>query len=358
MAHNNLGNALKAQGDLEGAVECYRRAIAAAPNSAPAYYNLGNALQAKRDREGAIACFRRAIAADPKLAAAHYSLGNALDDKGEVEGAIACYRQAIALDPKHAQAHNDLGNVLADKGEVEGAIECFKKAIAADPKHAIAHGALGRALLQQGRFAEAGAATRSCLELLPAGHPLRRIVSQQMERCLRLVELDKRLSAVLQGKAQPKDAGERLGLAWVALRPCKGQFAAAARLYAEAFDAKGARADLLARHRYSAACASALAAAGKGEGAAELTDEERVRLRGQALEWLKADLAAWGKLAEGPAGQRLRVHQTLTRWRADPALTGLRDKDALAELPEDERAHWQELWGEVDALLARVGSTK
>jgi hypothetical protein len=166
------------------------------------------------------------------------------------------------------------------------------------------------------------------------------------------------LIAVLQGQAQPKDAGEHLDLAWVALRPSKGQYAAAARLYAEAFAAKDARADLLAHHRYHAACASALAAAGKGEGAAKLPDKERVRLRGQALDWLKADLTAWGKLAEGPAEQRLRVRQALTRWRADPDLTGVRDKDALAKLPEDERAKWQQLWGEVDGLLERVGDKK
>ena len=89
-----------------------------------------------------------------------------------------------------------------------------------------------------------------------------------------------------------------------------------------------------------------------------MTDKERARLRGQALDWLKADLTAWGKLAEGPAEQRLRVRQTLTRWRADPDLTGVRDKDALAQLPEDERAKWQELWGEVDGLLNRVGDKK
>jgi hypothetical protein len=89
-----------------------------------------------------------------------------------------------------------------------------------------------------------------------------------------------------------------------------------------------------------------------------LTDKERARLRGQALDWLKADLTAWGKLADGPAEQRLRVRLTLTRWRADPNLTGVRNKDALAKLPEDERARWQELWGEVDGLLKRVGDKK
>jgi hypothetical protein len=179
-----------------------------------------------------------------------------------------------------------------------------------------------------------------------------------LQRCQQLLEFDKKLSAVLQGKAQPKDASERLRLAWVALRPSRGQYAVAARLYAEAFAARGARADLVAGHRYNAACASALAAAGKGKGAATLTDKERARLRGQALDCLKADLTTWGKLADGPAEQRLRVRQTLTRWRADADLTGVRDQDALAKLPEDERAKWRELWSEVDGLLKRVGARK
>ena len=52
------------------------------------------------------------------------------------------------------------------------------------------------------------------------------------------------------------------------------------------------------------------------------------------------------------------MRQTLTHWRADPDLTGVRDQDALAKLPEDERAKWQELWGEVDGLLQRVGDKK
>jgi hypothetical protein len=179
-------------------------------------------------------------------------------------------------------------------------------------------------------------------------------VSQQLQQCERLLALDKTLSAVLQGKAEPRDALERLNLAWLAQRPYKRQYAAATRLYAEAFAAREASADLVARHRYNAACAAALAAAGKGQGAAKLQDKERARWRQQALTWLKADLAACGKLAEGPAEQRLRVRQQLTHWRADADLAGVRDKAALDKLPEAERAAWRKLWAEVDDLLQRV----
>jgi serine/threonine-protein kinase len=164
------------------------------------------------------------------------------------------------------------------------------------------------------------------------------------------------LPALLAGRQQPRDNAERLAL----LGACQfeGRHAAAARLYIGAFAADPKLAeDFAAGHRYLAARHAALAASGLGADAPR-DDKDRSRQRGQALDWMKADLTAWGKLAEGPAEQRLRVRQTLTRWRADPDLTGVRAEDALAKLPEDERAKWQELWGEVDGLLKRVEDRK
>jgi serine/threonine-protein kinase len=164
------------------------------------------------------------------------------------------------------------------------------------------------------------------------------------------------LPALLAGRQQPRDNAERLALLGVC--QFEDRHAAAARLYAGIFAGDPQLAeDLAAGHRSNAARHAALAASGRGADAPK-DDTDRSRLRGQALDWLKADLTAWGKLAEGPAEQRLRVRQTLTRWRADPDLTGVRDKDALAKLPEDERAKWRELWGEVDGLLQRVGDKK
>ena len=164
------------------------------------------------------------------------------------------------------------------------------------------------------------------------------------------------LPALLAGARQPRDNAERLAL----LGACQfeGRHAAAARLYAGAFAADPPLAgDLRAGHRYNAARQAALAARGQGADAPK-DDKDRSRLRGQALDWLKADLAAWGKLAEGPAGQRLRVRQPLTWWRADPDLTGVRDRDGLARLPTEEREHWERLWSEVDALLRRVSGSE
>src|SRR5262245_50574569 len=108
MPHNNLGSALYAKKDLEGAIVEYREAIRLDPKLATPHYNLGNALYDKKDLESAILEFREAIRFDPKLASAHNNLGSALKEKGDLDGTIACYKKAVELDPENATARSNL----------------------------------------------------------------------------------------------------------------------------------------------------------------------------------------------------------------------------------------------------------
>jgi tetratricopeptide (TPR) repeat protein len=358
-AHTNLGLALADKGQVEEAIQHYLKAIALDPKDATTHFNLGNALKAKGQVDDAIACYRQAIALDPKDAQAHFNLGNTLYAKGKVDDAIACYRQAIALDAKLSQAHTNLGNALSAKGQVEEAIQHYRRAIALNPKDAQAHGALGQALLKQGRFAQARAATRRCLALLPPNHPLRKLGTQQLRSCERWLAVEDKLPAILQGKAKPADTPERLALAQLC-QQYKQFYAASSRFYAEAFtDQPRLAQDLRAPHRHNAACAATLAAAGQGKDADTLTDKERATLRKQALDWLRADLAAWTNvLDKGPLKDRPQVQRTLRHWEKDPDLASLRDKTSLARLPEAERQAWAQFWADVAALLRRVEQKK
>src|SRR5439155_589768 len=72
------------------------------PNYAMAHCNLGAALRATGDVAGAITAYRKALRLDPKLAPSHFNLGLALYDSEDVAGAVAAYRDALHLDPKHA----------------------------------------------------------------------------------------------------------------------------------------------------------------------------------------------------------------------------------------------------------------
>jgi hypothetical protein len=84
-------------------------------------------------------------------------------------------------------------------------------------------------------------------------------------------------------------------------------------------------------------------------------DKERTRLRKQALDWLRAELALWTKqLESGKPPDRGAVQQALRHWQTDSDLAGLRDKDALAKLSAEERAAFTKLWADVVALLKKA----
>src|SRR5262249_39846688 len=106
--------------------------------------------------------------------------------------------------------------------------------------------------------------------------------------------------------------------------------------------------------RYHAARAAARAAAGRGRDAGELADSERSRLRAQALDWLRADLAARTTLAKDDPKARPDVQRLLTRWLQDLALASVRESQALQHLSPDEQAAWGRLWADVETLRARL----
>jgi hypothetical protein len=161
-----------------------------------------------------------------------------------------------------------------------------------------------------------------------------------------------KLPAVLAGKASPRDNAERLGLAGLCRQPYQQRYAAAARLFAEAFAGEPG---LTERARYDAACGAALAGCGRGKDA-PAGHAERAGLRRQALDWLRADLAGWARQAGG-AGARTpeAVRQRLRHWQRDPDLAGVRDPAALGQLAEAERQAWRRLWDDVAALVTRSG---
>jgi tetratricopeptide (TPR) repeat protein/serine/threonine protein kinase len=353
--HVLLAKALRDQGKVEEAIAEYRKAIALDPRDTSAHNSLGAVLcDVKRDFEGAIAEFRKTIQLDPKVARAHYNLGNALRAQGQVAEAVAEYRKAIQLDPRDASAHNNLGAALNTQGKIEEAIAEARKAIELDPRYAQAHGALGHALLQQGEFAEAKQAAQRCLALVPANHPFHAWASQLLRQCEEMQALDQKLTAVLKGEATPADAGEQMAFAGLCV--LKKRYAGAARFYSGAFAAQPRLADdLKAAHRCNAARAAALAAAGTGTDAGQTDDKERARLRRQALEWLRADLTAWTRVADTALPQaRSVVQQALKGWQTTPDLAGLRDRDAVNRLPEADRDACRRLWDDVAALVARV----
>jgi tetratricopeptide (TPR) repeat protein len=353
LAHSNFGVGLDHQGKVEEAVAEHRKAIALDPKNDKSHNNFGRALEHQGKRDEAIAEYSRAIALDPKNAAAHYNLGRVLNEQGNRDEAVACYRKAIELDPKLAPAHCNLGVALKEQGKLDEAIAEFRKALELDSRHAGAHCNLGNALKEKGEFRQALREFRRGHELGSQSPGWQYPSADWVRQCERLVELFEKLPGFLNGKIAPRTSTERIELA--GLCALKHLNRAAARFYEEAFaaDAKLVE-DPTVPHCYNAACAAALAGCGQGKDADKLDDKERVHLRRQALDWLRADLTAWGRLLEKDTGKPPQALEAFRHWLADPDLRGVRGPNALAKMPEAERQKWQKLWDDVADKLKQA----
>jgi eukaryotic-like serine/threonine-protein kinase len=351
-AHVNLGIALVEKNDVDRAIKHYQKALDINANLLQAHHNLGNALLRKKKLEAAIFHYRKALDVDPGDHLSHYGLGNALREKKDVAGAIKHFRNALAINPYLAEAHVNLGNLLRGNQDVEGAINHYRKALDINPRLLQAHYNLALGLLAMEKFGAARAAVQECVKLLPPGHPQQKLIQQQLERCDRLLALDKQLSGIFQGQAQPDNAAGLLALTDLCQR-YKQYNGSATRFYAAAFEKNPALADDLQKNlRYDAACVAVLAAAGKGKDADRFKDPDRTRFRQLAFDWLRADLALWRKqLKTGNVAEVLLLQQKLAQWRRDPNLAGVHDADELSGLSREEREPWQEFWADVAQLL-------
>jgi serine/threonine protein kinase len=116
-------------------------------------------------------------------------------------------------------------------------------------------------------------------------------------------------------------------------------------------------ADLVKRYRDEVAAREAEAGRLLWIRAAEeafppVVDAARARLRQQARELLRAEVAAQAqRLTSASPAEAAAARQVLESLRGLPVLAGVHDPVALADLPESERQAWQAFWQEVEGLL-------
>jgi tetratricopeptide (TPR) repeat protein len=166
-AHNYLGNSLKQQGDIGGAIKAYNNAIQLNPSYAKAHNNMGVALQKQRDLAASIDWYNTAIRLNSNFPEAHYNLANALQEQGNIDAAIASYNAALQLKPNYPEAHNNLGVALQEQGELAAAITAHNTALQLKPNFPEAHYNLGLTHQQQGDLDAAIASYNTALQLKP-----------------------------------------------------------------------------------------------------------------------------------------------------------------------------------------------
>ena len=136
---------LQMQGDLELAVELYKRSIEVQP-TAEAYTFLGWTYRFQGRLEDAIQECRKAIEVDPDFGNPYNDIGSYLIELGKPDEAIEWLEKAVAsrrYDAYHYPWYN-LGRVYMAKEMFNRARECFEEALDIQPDYDLAQQALDR----------------------------------------------------------------------------------------------------------------------------------------------------------------------------------------------------------------------
>jgi serine/threonine-protein kinase len=205
-----LGAALDETGELGGAVDYFRMALAVRPHAAVAYFRLGTALDRLGRRDEALPYLEQAVRMDSRDARTQACLADVLKARGRTDEAIRHYREALRLDPKAVWVRNNLGLALEQAWRLDEAIVEYEQALRIDPRHGPANSNLARALQQRGRRAEAVERYRAALA---AGiHPVSTHyqLGELLTELGRLDEAAKHFREVLALAPGDRDAQERL----------------------------------------------------------------------------------------------------------------------------------------------------
>jgi len=164
---NVSGDALFAQGRILEAVVEYEKALGLNPQEVNVLNSLGVCYGHLGQMDKALEYFRRAQKAAPEDYMAYYNLGYALMGRGKLAEAKQQLERALELNPDHADTLFQLGRLAQGEGQLNQALEYFRRAASQEKYPRAVQRHLGEALSAAGRFAEAEQAFKEAVKLKP-----------------------------------------------------------------------------------------------------------------------------------------------------------------------------------------------
>ena len=148
-----------------------------------ALWREGYRLQMAGDLEGAIETYRRSLAVLP-TAEAHTFLGWVMSFQGRLDEAIEECHRAIAVDPEFGNPYNDIGVYLMQQDKLDEAIPWLERAKHApryEPRQ-FPYMNLGRIYVKQGKWTEALRELQEGVRVAPKDQGVRRALHELRAR--------------------------------------------------------------------------------------------------------------------------------------------------------------------------------
>lgn len=153
----DLGSGQYGMGRYADAIGTYRLLLARKPDEPTALAFVNIALRKSGDLDGAIEGWRRFLQKQPNMVRAQIHL----DETERLRTAIVRQKQAVAASPGDAAARMRLGNLLRQQPDLTAAAQAFREALAARPEDPSIHLSLGEVLRDAGRYGEAAGEFRA-----------------------------------------------------------------------------------------------------------------------------------------------------------------------------------------------------
>ncbi len=142
-------------GDPEVAKKLWTQILQRNPNYVYSLRGLGDIATLEGDLDTAVNFFRKAVLAEPQNTSRQITLAVALLAAGELEEARQVLEGVLAAQPTSLAAHLQLGHVQLQQKDFQGAKQAFQAVLELDPDHAEAHYGLATALLRLGQTEQA-----------------------------------------------------------------------------------------------------------------------------------------------------------------------------------------------------------
>jgi tetratricopeptide (TPR) repeat protein len=175
LSHARAAYVLENSGDVDGAIQEYRKALSINSKNVHAHQRLGFILcNIKQNAQEGLAHTAEALRLDPNDACAHFDLGVACRRQGQLEQAVRHLTKAVALMPEGFDRRYNpsdmrcvLGDALVANGDARQAATVLTKAVSLNPRSAAAHYLLALALAAQGLTQEPAEHYSMARSLLP-----------------------------------------------------------------------------------------------------------------------------------------------------------------------------------------------
>ncbi len=166
--------ARETRGDVDGAIEQFRKALDVSPNDRRALLGLARLYDRKGDFASAIPIYERAIKAYPDWPASYNSLGLCYARNGRLDKAIEMLQRAVALEPDKPIHRNNLSAVLVEAGRVDDALKELTVVHTED----VAHYNLGYLFYEKGEQDLAYRHLQRAVQMNPSLSPAQHLLDQ------------------------------------------------------------------------------------------------------------------------------------------------------------------------------------